>query len=86
MIKYLVAAAMLITPTAANAQTVFITLNRLELIREASKTICRAAMERPGAPSKIVKEESAYLSLTQDEELYLLSLCILYAQGRADQK
>lgn len=84
MLKYIIAAAVAFAPTAANAQNIVINLDRSTLIKEAAKTICRAAMERKGSAVEILKRESAYLDLTQDERLYLLSLCILYAQGRND--
>ena len=84
MFKYLIAAAVAFTPTAANAQNIVIDLDRSTLIKEAAKTICRAAMERKGSAVAILTQESAYLRLTDDERLYLLSLCILYAQGRND--
>ena len=84
MIKYLIAAAVALAPTAANAQNLIINLDRSTLIKEAAKSICRASMERKGSAVAILKQESAYLNLTEDEKLYLLSLCILYAQGRVD--
>ena len=84
MYKYLIAAAVVLTPTAAEAQPVVISLERHTLIKEAAKTICRAAMDRKGSAVAILTEESKYLRLTVDERLYLVNLCILYAQGRGD--
>lgn len=84
MYKYLIAAAVAFTPTTANAQNIVINLDRSTLIKEAAKTICRAAMERKGSAVAILNEESKYLRLTVDEKLYLVNLCILYAQGRGD--
>lgn len=52
---------------------------------EAAKVVCRAAMESKGPASEALQREAAYLRLNADEQLYLLSLCILYAQGRIDQ-
>lgn len=85
MFKYLIAAAVAFTPTAANAQNIVINLDRSTLINEAAKTICRAAMERKGSAMDILTRDSAYLRLTDEERLYLISLCVLYAQGRVDQ-
>ena len=85
MLKYLIAASVALTPAAASAQTVSITLTRHSLIKEAAKTICRASMERKGSAADTLEAESAYLKLNQDERLYLVSLCILYAQGRIDE-
>lgn len=84
MYKYLIAAAVAFTPTAANAQNIVINLDHSTLIKEAAKTICRAAMDRKGSAVAILNEESRYLRLTVDEKLYLVNLCILYAQGRGD--
>ena len=86
MFKYLIAAAALVAPTAANAQTVVITLERHSLIKEAAKTICRAAMDRKGDVRQILAAESRYLDLNSSEALYLVNLCILYAQGRVDAR
>lgn len=86
MFKYLIAAAVALTPAVANAQTVVLDLNRSTLIKEAAKTICRASMERKGSAVATLNSESAYLNLNEDEKLYLLSLCILYAQGRVDAR
>lgn len=86
MFKYLIAAAALVAPTAANAQTVVITLERHSLIKEAAKTICRAAMDRKGDVRQILAAESRYLDLNNSEALYLVNLCILYAQGRVDAR
>lgn len=85
MLKYLIAAAVALTPSVASAQTISISLNRHALIKEAAKTICRASIDRPGKAGDIMDQESAYLRLTQDEKLYLVSLCILYTQGRIDE-
>ena len=84
MIKYLIAAAVALAPTAANAQTIVLGLNRSNVITEAAKTICRVGMETKGDAVVTINRESAYLNLNQDEKLYLLSLCVLYAQGRVD--
>ena len=84
MFKYLIAAAVALTPTVANAQTVVLDLNRSTLIKEAAKTICRAGMETKGSAVKAVERESAYLDLNRDEKLYLMTLCVLYAQGMVD--
>lgn len=84
MFKYLIAAAVALTPAVANAQTVVLDLNRSVVIKEAAKTICRAGMETKGSAVKAVERESAYLDLNQDEKLYLMTLCVLYAQGMVD--
>ena len=84
MFKYLIAAAVALTPTVANAQTLVLDLNRSTLIKEAAKTICRAGMETKGSAVKAVERESAYLGLNRDEKLYLMTLCVLYAQGMVD--
>lgn len=86
MFKYLIAAAVAFAPTAASAQSIVIDLNRSTIIKEAAKTICRASMERKGSAVATLNSESAYLSLNEDERLYLISLCILYAQGRVDAR
>lgn len=85
MLKYLIAASVALTPAVASAQTVSISLTRHALIKEAAKTICRASIDRQGKAADILEDESAYLKLNQDEKLYLVSLCILYAQGRIDE-
>lgn len=85
MLKYFIAATLFVTPTAANATTVEIDLDRMERITEAAHRICRTAIETKNAKgSDVIDRESAYLRLTQAETLYLYSLCILYTQGRID--
>lgn len=84
MFKYLVAAALALSSTPANAQ-MMIGDGRYEVIKEAAKSICRTVMEADGSAGKTFERESSYLNLNPDEKLYLLSLCILYAQGRIDQ-
>ena len=84
MFKYAIAAALLVTATPASAQ-IMITSGRQEVIHEAAKTICRMTMESPGKAGDIFDRETAYLRLNADEKVYMLSLCVLYAQGRVDQ-
>lgn len=84
MFKYIVAAVLAFTPTAANAQ-MMITSGRHSVLTEASKTICRTVMESNGKASEVFDREVLYLRLNPDETLYMLSLCVLYAQGRLDQ-
>lgn len=83
MFKYMIAAIALVTPSAASAQSVSVNINRFEIIVEASKTICRIGMNAKDA-GKSVDQNSAYLKLNTDERLLMLSLCVLYAQGRVD--
>ena len=42
-------------------------------------------METKGKAGDTFDREVAYLKPNADEYLYLLSLCVLYAQGRVDQ-
>lgn len=85
MIKYLFPVAFLLSATPASAQSIGINLDRMNLITEAAYRICRQSMDGPsGQAGKILERESAYLSLNKDEKLYLLSLCVLYGQGRID--
>ena len=84
MIKYAIALAALATPTAAQAEVVVLDLDRMSLIGEAAKTICRSGMESNGHAVATVERESSYLKLNRAERLYLYSLCVLYAQGRVD--
>ena len=85
MFKYAIAAVLLITATPASARDMMISSGRQEVIQEAAKTICRMTMEGKGKASENFDREVSYLRLTPDEHLYMLSLCILYAQGRVDQ-
>jgi len=85
MFKYLIAAAALLTPTAASAAEIMITSGRQSVLTEAAKTICRTVMETKGRAGETFDREVSYLRLTPDEQVYLLSLCVLYAQGRVDQ-
>lgn len=84
MFKCVVAAVLAFTPTVANAQ-MMITSGRQSVLTEASKTICRTVIESKGKASEIFDREVSYLRLNSDETLYMLSLCVLYAQGRLDQ-
>lgn len=85
MLKYIIAAAMLISPTTANATTIELDLDRMARITKASYRICRNAAEAKNAKGPdVIDRESAYLKLTKAETLYLYSLCILYTQGRID--
>ena len=85
MFKYIIAAVVAFTPVAASAQSIGINLDRMNLITEAAYRICRQSMDGPsGQAGKILERESAYLNLNKDEKLYLLSLCVLYGQGRID--
>ena len=84
MFKYAIAAALLFTATPASAQ-IMITSGRQEVLTEAAKTICRTVMEGKGKAGDTFDREVSYLRLNADEHLYMLSLCILYAQGRVDQ-
>lgn len=85
MLKYILGAALAFAPTAAAAQNIIISTAREGTLTEAAKVVCRAAMESKGPASEALQREAAYLRLNADEQLYLLSLCILYAQGRIDQ-
>ena len=84
MLKYIIAAVVAFTPTAASAQ-MMITSGRQSVLTEAAKTICRSAMETKGNAGDIFDRETVYLRLNADEKLYMLSLCVLYAQGRVDE-
>lgn len=84
MFKYAIAAALLVTSTPASAQ-IMITSSRQGLIHEAAKAICRDTMEAPGKAGDIFDRETSHLRLNADEKLYMLSLCVLYAQGRVDE-
>ena len=84
MYKYLIAAVVAFTPTVANAQ-VMITSGRQAVLTEAAKTICRTVMEGKGKAGDTFDRETAHLRLNRDETVYMLSLCVLYAQGRVDQ-
>ena len=84
MYKYLIAAVVAFTPTVANAQ-VMITSGRQAVLTEAAKTICRTVMEGNGKAGDTFDRETAHLRLNRDETVYMLSLCVLYAQGRVDQ-
>ena len=84
MLKYIIAAALLVTATPASAQ-MMITSGRQSTLTEAAKTICRSAMETKGNAGDIFDRETVYLRLNADEKLYMLSLCVLYAQGRVDE-
>ena len=85
MFKYAIAAALLLTATPASARDMMISSGRQEFIQEAAKTICRMTMEGKGKASENFDREVSYRRPTPDEYLYMLSLCILYAQGRVDQ-
>ena len=84
MLKYLIAAVVALTPTAASAQ-MMITSGRQTVLTEAAKSICRNVMESKGKAGDNFDREVSHLNLTTDENLYMLSLCVLYAQGRLDQ-
>ena len=84
MLKYIIAAVVAFTPTAASAQ-MMVTSGRQGLIHEAAKSICRTTMEAKGNAGDLFDRETAYLRLNSDEKLYMLSLCVLYAQGRVDE-
>ena len=83
MFKYIIAAVVAFTPTAASAQ-MMISSSRQDMLTEAAKTICRTVMESKGKAGDTFDREVSYLRLTPDENLYMLSLCVLYAQGRVD--
>lgn len=83
MFKYLIAAVVALTPTVANAQ-MMISSGRQSVLTEAAKSICRTVMDSKGKAGDIFDREVSYLRLTPDEKLYLLSLCVLYGQGRID--
>ena len=84
MFKYLIAAVVALTPTVASAQ-MMISSGRQSVLTEAAKSICRTVMDSKGKAGDIFDREVSYLRLTPDENLYMLSLCVLYAQGRVDQ-
>ena len=86
VLKAIVLAAAVLSAAPANAQPVVIDLNRMNVITEAAKSICRAGLEKSGGPVEIVDRESSYLKLNQAERLYLYSLCVLYAQGQTDAR
>lgn len=79
-----VAALAMSAPAYADAR-LEITSERLTLLQEASKTICRRAIESSNGAEKEYERAVAYLKLTPSENLIMLSLCILYAQGRIDE-
>ena len=83
--RKIIFAAALVASTPAQAQSVYLDLNRMEVITEAAKTICRNVMDKPGPAVPILERESAYLRLNQDERLYLINLCLLCGKGRNDQ-
>lgn len=85
MLKYIIAAVVAFTPTAAGAAELMISSGRQELLHEAAKAICRNVMESKGGAGPAFDRETAYLRLNRDETVYMLSLCVLYAQGRVDQ-
>ena len=85
MLKYFIAMTLALVPTAAQAQGMMISASRQNTLTEAAKTICRTVLESRGTASDSFKREVSYLRLNSDEELYMLSLCILYAQGRVDE-
>lgn len=84
MFKYIIAAVVAFTPTAASAAEIMISSGRQEMLTEAAKTICRTVMEGKGKAGDTFDREVAYLRLNADETLYMLALCVLYAQGRVD--
>ena len=85
MIKYLLPVAFLLSAAPASAQSIDLNLDRMNVITEAAYRICRQSMDGPsGQAAKILERESGYLNLSKDEKLYLLSLCVLYGQGRID--
>ena len=84
MLKYIIAAVVAFTPTAATAAEIMISSGRQEMLTEAAKTICRTVMEGKGKAGDTFDREVAYLRLNADETLYMLALCVLYAQGRVD--
>ena len=83
MFKYAIAAVLLLTATPASAQ-MMISSGRHDMLTEAAKSICRTVMDSKGKASVTFDREVSYLRLTPDENLYMLSLCVLYAQGRVD--
>lgn len=83
--RKIIFAAALVASTPAQAQSVYLDLDRMSVITEAAKTICREVMDQPGPAVPILERESAYLRLNQDERLYLVSLCVMYAKGRGDK-
>lgn len=85
MRKFIFAALALSIATPASAQDLMIGAGRRAVITEAAKSICRSIMESEGKAGDNFDREVAYLNLTQDENLYMLSLCVLYAQGRVDE-
>lgn len=85
MFKYLIAASMALAPTAAEAQTHTITQQRLDVIQKLAEPVCRAAMETKGSAAKEFDKQVTPLLLSDSEYMIMLSLCVLYAQGRIDE-
>ena len=84
MFKYAIAAALLLTATPASAQTYTISQQRLDTIQKLAEFVCRASMQTKGHAGKEFDRQVTPLLLTDSEYMLMLSMCILYAQGRID--
>jgi len=85
MRKIIMAALLLATPTAANAATLSVSLDRYKMIVEQSKSICQTVIDQKGSAKELLDRYSAPLNLNTDEQIIMISLCILYTQGRLDE-
>jgi hypothetical protein len=84
MFKYVIAAVLLLTATPASAQSYTISQQRLTVIQKLAEPVCRASMQTKGDAGKEFDRQVAPLLLSDSEYMLMLSMCILYAQGRID--
>ena len=84
MIKHVMFAVALLTATPASAQTYQLNQGRLTQLQDKAKYICREVMETKEHAGKEFDRLVAPLLLNDSEYMILLSMCILYAQGRVD--
>lgn len=79
-----VIAISMLCSSPAYATDVCVSLDRLSMIRDTARLVCRTVAEEKGSAAEILKREIAYLDLTIDERLVFTSLCLLYLHGRGD--
>lgn len=86
MFKYLVAAAVALAPMQVSAQpiTIAVSSDRLTTIQKLAESVCRQTALANGDVEKEYNRIVEPLLLTPDENLIMLSLCVLYGQGRID--
>ena len=85
MYKILIALSLALTSSPAAAQPISLDIDRMSMITEQAKIICRLAIDLPGYAVDHIERLSAPLKLNPTERLFLLSLCSLYTQGRIDE-